>query len=81
MTLMGQGLGCPTSGLGAGSQQVDHIQVMPDVDQDLQLGHQRLALIGRCALCLRETGQSLLDATGRGQHGREKSCLRSQRKP
>lgn len=36
-----------TVGLGAGPQQVDHVQVVTDVDQDLQLGHQGLVLAGR----------------------------------
>lgn len=35
---------------GAGSQQVDHVQVITDVDQDLQLGHQGLVLAGRGAV-------------------------------
>ena len=29
---------------GAGAQQVHHVQMVPDVDQNLQLGHQCLVL-------------------------------------
>lgn len=39
-----------TARFGAGSQQVHHVQVITDVDQDLQLGHQGLVLAGRGAV-------------------------------
>lgn len=39
-----------TVGFGAGSHQVHHVQVITDVDQDLQLGHQGLVLAGRGAV-------------------------------
>lgn len=41
----------PTSRLCAGSEQVDHIQVIPNVDEDLQLRHQSFALIRRGSAC------------------------------
>lgn len=40
----------PTVWLGAGPHQVHHVQVVTDVDQDLQLGHQGLVLAGRGAV-------------------------------
>lgn len=51
-----------TSLLGAGSQQVDDIQVVADVGQDLELGHQSLVLTGRGPLCVRIKGR--IKATG-----------------
>lgn len=48
----------PTSLLGAGSQQVDDIQMVAYVGQDLELGHQSLVLTGRGPLCVRSKGKS-----------------------
>lgn len=39
-----------TAWFGAGSDQIDHVQMVSDVNQDLQLRHQGLVLAGRGAV-------------------------------
>lgn len=53
-----------TSLLGAGSQEVDHIQMMSDVSQDLEFGHQSFVLTGRGPLCVRSKEKSGLRDNG-----------------
>ena len=47
-----------TSLLGTGSQQVDHIQMVANVGQDLELSHQSFVLAGRGPLCVRNKEES-----------------------
>lgn len=47
-----------TSLLGAGSQQVDYVQVMANVSQDLELSHQSFVFTGRSPLCVRSKEES-----------------------
>lgn len=47
-----------TSLLGAGSQEVNHIQMMADVGQDLEFGHQSFVLTGCGPLCVRSKEKS-----------------------
>lgn len=58
---------CPvsfTSLLGAGSQEVDHIQMMANVSQDLEFGHQSFVLTGCGPLCVRSKEKSGLRDNG-----------------
>lgn len=53
-----------TSLLGAGSQEVNHIQMMADVSQDLEFGHQSFVLTGCGPLCVRSKEKSGLRDNG-----------------
>lgn len=61
------GAGLPvsfTSLLGAGSQEVNHIQMVADVSQDLEFGHQSFVLAGCGPLCVRSKLKSGLGTMG-----------------
>lgn len=45
--------GILTTWFGAGSQKVDHIEMVTNMDEDLQLRHQSAVLAGGSALCWR----------------------------
>lgn len=47
-----------TSLLGAGSQQVNHVQMVANVGQDFELSHQSFVLAGRGPLCVRSKEES-----------------------
>lgn len=47
-----------TSLLGACSQQVNHVQMVTNVGQDLELGHQSFVFTGRGSLCVRSEAES-----------------------
>lgn len=51
-------LSCFTSLLGAGSQEVDHVQMMADVSQDLEFRHESLVLASCGPLCVRSKEES-----------------------
>lgn len=40
-----------TTRFGAGAQQIDHIEMVTDMDEDFQLGHQGAVLAGGSTLC------------------------------
>lgn len=47
-----------TSLLGAGAQEVDHVQMVANVSQDLEFRHESLVLASRGPLCVRSKEES-----------------------
>lgn len=60
-----------TASLRAGSQQVDHVQMMSDVVQDLKLSHQSFVFAGCSSLWWTKVGKWIVLQAG-GES--EKSC-------